>query len=130
MLARRISFTVGALLVYRLGLLIPLPGIDAAVLEQIFRPQSGGVLDAVNMLSGGAVARLSILALSVFPYLWAAVLVQLMTTVAPQLERLRKEGEQGRKVIDQITRHLTVFLAIFQSYGIAIGLEGAGPVVS
>src|SRR6266446_1104205 len=129
-LGRRIGFTLGALLVYRLGLLIPLPGIDVSIWEQLFRSQAGGILGAVNVLSGGALARLSILALNVFPYLSAAVLIQLMTTVSPQLEQLKKEGEQGRKVMNQYTRSLTVALAVFQSYGIAIGLEGAGSVVS
>jgi preprotein translocase subunit SecY len=129
-LGRRIGFTLGALLVYRLGLLIPLPGIDVSVWEQLFRSQAGGILGAVNVLSGGALARLSILALNVFPYLSAAVLIQLMTTVGPQFGRLKKEGRQGRTVTDQYTWYLTVLLAVFQSYGIAIGLEGAGRIVS
>jgi preprotein translocase subunit SecY len=129
-LGRRVAFTLGALLVYRFALYIPLPGIDPSVWEQLFRSQAGGILGAFNTLSGGGIQRLSILALNIVPYLSASILVQLMTIVSPQLEQLKRESEPGRKVMFQYTRYLTFFLAIFQSYGISIGLEGAGSVVS
>ena len=129
-LKKRIWFTVGALLVYRLGTYIPLPGIDPAAWEQIFRTQAGGILGMFNMFSGGGIHRMAIFALNIMPYISASIIIQLMTTVSSTLEQLKKEGEQGRKVINQYTRYLTVALAAFQSYGIALGLEGAGSVVS
>src|SRR5918911_31173 len=129
-LKKRIWFTLGALLVYRLGTYIPLPGIDPTAWEQIFRTQSGGILGMFNMFSGGGIHRMAIFALNIMPYISASIIIQLMTTVSPTLEQLKKEGEQGRKTINQYTRYLTVLLAAFQSYGIAIGLEGAGTVVS
>jgi preprotein translocase subunit SecY len=129
-LKKRIWFTLGALLVYRLGTYIPLPGIDPTAWDQIFRTQSGGILGMFNMFSGGGIHRMAIFALNIMPYISASIILQLMTTVSPTLEQLKKEGEQGRKMINQYTRYLTVVLAAFQSYGIAIGLEGAGNVVS
>src|SRR6201989_808538 len=129
-LKKRIWFTVGALLVYRLGTYIPLPGIDPAAWEQIFNTQSGGILGMFNMFSGGGIHRMAIFALNIMPYISASIIIQLMTTVSPTLEQLKKEGEQGRKTINQYTRYLTVVLAGFQAYGIAFGLEGAGGVVT
>src|SRR6266576_818846 len=129
-LKKRIWFTLGALLVYRFGTYIPLPGIDPSAWDQIFRSQAGGILGMFNMFSGGGIHRMATFALNIMPYISASIIIQLMTTVSPQLEQLKKEGEQGRKVMNQYTRYLTVFLAVFQSYGISIGLEGAGSVVS
>ena len=129
-LKKRIWFTLGALLVYRFGTYIPLPGIDPSAWEQIFRSNAGGILGMFNMFSGGGIHRMAIFALNIMPYISASIIIQLMTTVSPTLEQLKKEGEQGRKVMNQYTRYLTVLLAAFQSYGIAVGLEGAGNVVS
>jgi preprotein translocase subunit SecY len=129
-LKKRIWFTLGALIVYRFGTYIPLPGIDPSAWDQIFRSQAGGILGMFNMFSGGGIHRMAIFALNIMPYISASIIIQLMTTVSPTLEALKKEGEQGRKVINQYTRYLTVVLAVFQAYAIAIGLEGAGHVVS
>jgi preprotein translocase subunit SecY len=129
-LKKRIWFTLGALLVYRVGTYIPLPGIDPAAWEQIFRSQAGGILGMFNMFAGGGINRMAIFALNIMPYISASIIIQLMTTVSPTLEQLKKEGEQGRKTINQYTRYLTVILAAFQAYGISIGLEGAGNAVS
>src|ERR1700742_4630782 len=129
-LSRRIGFTLGALLAYRLGTYIPLPGIDPGAWEQIFRSQAGGILGMFNMFAGGGINRMAIFALNIMPYISASIIIQLMTTVSPTLEALKKEGEAGRKTINQYTRYLTVVLAAFQAYGIAIGLEGTGNVVS
>ena len=129
-LKKRIWFTLGALLVYRFGTYIPLPGIDPQVWDQIFRQQAGGILGMFNMFAGGGISRMAIFALNIMPYISASIIIQLMTTVSPTLEQLKKEGEQGRKVMNQYTRYLTVVLAAFQSYGIAVGLEGAGNVVT
>jgi preprotein translocase subunit SecY len=129
-LKKRIWFTLGALIVYRFGTYIPLPGIDPSAWDQIFRSQAGGILGMFNMFSGGGIHRMAIFALNIMPYISASIIIQLMTTVSPTLEALKKEGETGRKVINQYTRYLTVVLAVFQAYGISIGLEGAGSVVS
>lgn len=129
-LKKRIWFTLGALLVYRLGTYIPLPGIDPGQWEQIFRTQAGGILGMFNMFAGGGIHRMAIFALNIMPYISASIIIQLMTTVVPTLEQLKKEGEQGRKVMNQYTRYLTVVLAAFQAYGIALGLEGAASVVT
>jgi len=129
-LKKRIWFTLGALLVYRLGTYIPLPGIDPAQWEQIFRTNSGGMLGMFNMFAGGGIHRMAIFALNIMPYISASIIIQLMTTVSPELERLKKEGEQGRKVMNQYTRYLTVLLAAVQSYGISVGLEGMGQAVT
>ena len=129
-LKKRIWFTLGALLVYRLGTYVPLPGIDPNVWSQIFKSQAGGILGMFNMFAGGGINRMAIFALNIMPYISASIILQLLTTVSPQLEALKKEGESGRKVINQYTRYLTVVLAMFQAYGIAVGLEGAGNVVA
>ena len=129
-LKKRIWFTLGALIVYRLGTYIPLPGINIDALADIFKQQQGGVLGLFNMFSGGAVGRLAIFALNIMPYISASIIIQLLTSVVPSLEALKKEGESGRKVINQYTRYLTVVLATFQAYGISVGLEGSGNVVA
>ena len=123
-LKKRIWFTLGALIVYRLGTYIPIPGIDPTVLAEIFRQQQGGILGMFDMFSGGALGRMTIFALNVMPWVSASIIVQLMTAVSPRLEQLKKEGATGQKVINQYTRYGTVFLAALQAYGIAIGLEG------
>ena len=123
-LKKRLLFVLGALLVYRLGTYIPLPGIDPKVLEQIFAQHSGGVLGVFNMFSGGALRRMTIFALAVMPYISASIIMQLMTTAVPQLATLKKEGEAGRRKINQYTRYGTVILSIVQAYGIAVGLQG------
>ena len=128
-LRQRIFFTLGALIVARLGTYIPMPGIDPAALAQQINQQGGGLLDVFNTLAGGAVSRMAIFALGIMPYISASIIIQLMTTVFPELEALKKEGEAGRKVINQYTRYGTVALAAIQAYGIAIGLEHWGHVV-
>jgi preprotein translocase subunit SecY len=128
-LQKRIWFTLGALLVYRLGTFIPIPGIDLAIFQQNFQSQAGGILGMFNVFSGGAVERMAIFALNVMPYISASIIIQLMAATSPSLERLKKEGEAGRKQLNQYTRYLTVGLALLQSYGISIGLEGSGAVV-
>ncbi|MBW7851293.1 MAG: preprotein translocase subunit SecY [Rhodospirillales bacterium] len=125
-LKKRIWFTLGALIVYRLGTWIPLPGVDPMVLEDIFRQNGGGILGMFDMFAGGALSRMTIFALNIMPYISASIILQLMTTVVPTLEQLKKEGEQGRKKINQYTRYLTVVIAAFQAYGIAVGLESMG----
>ncbi|MCB4771204.1 preprotein translocase subunit SecY [Ancylobacter sp. Lp-2] len=129
-LKKRIWFTLGALLVYRLGTYIPMPGINPDALADVFRTAQQGIIGLFNMFSGGAVSRMAIFALNIMPYISASIIVQLLTTVSPTLEALKKEGESGRKMINQYTRYLTVVLAVFQSYGIAVGLEGSGAVVA
>ncbi len=124
-LKKRIYFTLGALLVYRLGTYIPMPGIDPTAFANAFNQARGGILGLFNMFSGGAVERMAIFALNIMPYISASIILQLLTTVSPTLEALKKEGEQGRKVINQYTRYLTVVLAALQAYGIAVGLEGS-----
>jgi preprotein translocase subunit SecY len=128
-LKKRIWFTLGALIIYRLGTYIPLPGIDPAAFEATFNGNQG-VLQLFNMFSGGAVQRMAIFALNIMPYISASIIIQLLTSVFPTLEALKKEGESGRKVLNQYTRYLTVVLAGFQAYGIAIGLQGQAGVVS
>ncbi|WP_173931481.1 preprotein translocase subunit SecY [Chelativorans sp. Marseille-P2723] len=129
-LKKRIWFTLGALLVYRLGTYIPMPGINPEAFAQAFQQQSGGVLGMFNMFAGGAVERMAIFALGIMPYISASIIMQLMTSVVPTLEQLKKEGEQGRKVINQYTRYGTVLLATVQAYGIAVGLESGGNIVT
>src|ERR1700724_2290833 len=129
-LKSRIWFTLGALVAYRLGTYIPIPGIDPATLHDIFTRNAGGILGMFDMVSGGALGRMSIFALAIMPYISSSIIIQLLTAVSPQLEALKKEGEAGRKTLNQYTRYLTVILAAFQSYGIAVGLEGAGNVVA
>jgi preprotein translocase subunit SecY len=128
-LKKRIWFTLGALIIYRLGTYIPLPGINPEALAQSFQNASGGVLGLFNMFSGGAVERMAIFALNIMPYISASIIVQLLTSVLPSLEALKKEGEAGRKILNQYTRYLTVFLAVFQSWGIAVGLQSSGTIV-
>ncbi len=129
-LKKRIWFTIGALLVYRLGTYIPLPGINPEAFAQAFQSQSKGVLGMFNMFAGGAVQRMAIFALGIMPYISASIIMQLMTSVIPSLEALKKEGEQGRKIINQYTRYGTVFLALVQAYGISVGLEGGNGIVT
>jgi len=122
-LKRRLWFLVGALLVYRIGAHIPVPGIDARVLSELFNQQQGGILGMFNMFSGGALSRFTIFALGIMPYISASIIMQLMTHASPQLEALKKEGEAGRRKITQYTRYGTVFLALFQGIGIAVAVE-------
>jgi len=122
-LKRRLWFLLGALVVYRIGSFVPVPGIDATVLQDLFRSQQGGILGMFNMFSGGALSRFSIFALGIMPYISASIIMQLMTVVSPQMEALKKEGEAGRRKITQYTRYGTVVLAAFQGMGIAIALE-------
>ena len=123
-LKKRIWFTLGALIVYRLGTYIPLPGIDPVALEAIFLQQRGGILGMFDMFTGGALGRMTIFALNIMPYITTSIIMQLMTSVSPTLEALKKEGESGRKKINQYTRIGTVFLSMVQAWGIAVGLEG------
>lgn len=127
-LKKRIWFTLGALVIYRLGTYIPAPGIDPVALQAIFEQQSGGILGIFDMFAGGALGRMTIFALNIMPYISAAIIMQLLSAVSPQIEALKKEGESGRKKINQYTRYGTVLLASFQAYGIAVGLESTqGP---
>jgi len=128
-LKQRILFALVALLIYRLGTYIPLPGINSEALAAIFAQQQSGIIGLFNMFAGGAVGRMAIFALNIMPYISASIIMQLMTSVSPHLAQLKKEGEQGRKQINQYTRYGTVILATLQGYGIAVGLEGAGNVV-
>ncbi len=129
-LQKRIVYTLVALCVYRLGTFIPMPGVNPEAFAIAFQGQSQGILGMFDMFAGGAVSRLAIFALNVMPYISASIIVQLMSTASPSLERLKKEGEAGRKQLNQYTRYLTVVLALVQSYGISIGLEGsAGTVI-
>ena len=133
-LKKRIWFTLAALIIYRLGTYIPLPGINPAVLKDIFQQNQGGVLGMFDMFAGGALSRMTIFALNIMPYISASIIMQLMTAVSPQLEALKKEGESGRKKINQYTRYGTVLIAALQAYGISAGIEGmsssAGPAVA
>ena len=128
-LRRRIVFLLLALVVYRIGGHIPVPGIDPNQLAQLFQGQSGGILSMFNMFSGGALSRFTVFALGIMPYISASIIMQLMTYVVPTLEALKKEGEGGRRKITQYTRYGTLFLAIFQSLGIALALEGSAGLV-
>ena len=132
-LKKRIWFTLAALVVYRFGTFIPIPGIDAQAFAAAFQSQAGGILGMFNVFAGGAVERMAIFALNIMPYISASIIMQLMSSMNPKLAALKKEGESGRKQINQYTRYLTLVLAAFQAYGIAIGLEGsrseAGSVV-
>ena len=123
-LKKRIWFTLGALIVYRIGAYIPIPGIDPAILRDIFSQNAGGILGMFDMFAGGALGRMTIFALNIMPYISASIIMQLGTAVSPSLEAMKKEGEQGRKKITQYTRYLTVLIASLQAYGIAVGLEG------
>ena len=123
-LKARIWFTLGALLVYRLGTYIPVPGVDATVMGEMLTQHGGGILGMFDMFSGGALGRMTVFALNIMPYISASIVIQLMTSAVPALETLKKEGESGRKKLNQYTRYVTVIIALFQSYGIAVGLEG------
>jgi len=125
-LKKRLLFTMGALIVFRLLSFVPLPGIDPLALEALFSRTHGGVLDYVNTFSGGALQRMSIIALNIMPYITASIIVQLMTSLVPSFESLKKEGESGRKKLNQYTRFGTVLLTAVQGYGIAVGLESWG----
>ena len=132
-LKKRLWFTVAALVVFRVGAYIPVPGVDPAALAEIFKQNAGGIAGLLDVFSGGSIGRMSVLALSIMPYISASIIMQILTTVVPSLEALKKEGEAGRKKSNQYTRYGTVILATFQAYGIAVGLESqvasAGPVV-
>jgi len=128
-LKQRILFTLGALLIYRLGTFIPLPGINTRALNDLFQQNQSGILGMFDMFAGGAVGRMAIFALNIMPYISAAIIMQLLVAVSPALGQMRKEGERGRKQINQYTRYGTVFLAALQAWGISIGLEGAGDIV-
>ena len=123
-LKQRLLFVFGGLIVFRIGTHIPVPGIDPIALAELFKQAQGSIVDLFNMFSGGALERFSVLALGVMPYISASIIMQLMTTVVPSLEQLKKEGEAGRRKITQYTRYGTVVLALFQALGIAIALEG------
>ena len=122
-LKQRIWFTLGALAVYRLGTYIPVPGIDASVMSEMMQQHGGGMLGMFDMFSGGALRRMTVFALNIMPYISASIIIQLMSAAVPSLEALKKEGESGRKKLNQYSRYLTVLIAIFQAYGIAVGLE-------
>src|SRR6202034_2606598 len=122
-LKQRIWFTLGALIVYRLGTYIPVPGVDASVMGEMLSQHGGGLLGMFDMFTGGALRRMTVFALNLMPYISASIIIQMMTAAIPTLETLKKEGESGRKKINQYTRYLTVFIAMFQSYGIAVSLE-------
>ncbi len=128
-LRRRLMFLLLALVVYRLGAHIPEPGIDPGQLQQLFKGQQGGILNLFNMFSGGALQRFTVFALGIMPYISASIIMQLMTYVVPTLESLKKEGESGRRKITQYTRYGTLGLALFQSLGIALALEGSAGLV-
>ncbi|WP_144299900.1 preprotein translocase subunit SecY [Elioraea rosea] len=132
-LKKRLWFTLGALIVYRIGTYIPVPGIDAGVMAELVRSHGGGILGMFDMFTGGALGRMTVFALNIMPYISASIIMQLMSAASPTLEALKKEGEAGRKKINQYTRYLTVVIATVQAYGIAVGLESVrgslGPAV-
>ena len=128
-LRKRLFFLIGALVVFRLGTHIPVPGIDPAALARLFNQHSGGILDMFNMFSGGALKRLSIFALGVMPYISASIIMQMLAVVVPSLEQLRKEGQSGQRIITRYTRYGTVALAFFQSVGAALALQGQGVAI-
>ncbi len=126
----RLLFLIGALVVYRVGTFIPVPGIDPAQVARFFQDQSSTILGIVNMFSGGALSRLSIFAMGVMPYISASIIIQMMGMVVPQLMEMRKEGESGKRKMTQLTRYGTVILALFQSFAAAVTLQNGGMVVS
>ncbi len=128
-LKSRLLFLIGALIVFRIGSFIPVPGIDPVALEDLFKSQQGGILGMFNMFSGGALSRFSVFALGIMPYISASIIMQLMTVVSPAMEALKKEGEAGRRKITQYTRYGTVLLATFQAIGISIALESQSGLV-
>ncbi|SET69417.1 preprotein translocase subunit SecY [Oceanicella actignis] len=125
-LQNRIWFTLGLLIIYRLGTYIPMPGIDPVELSRFIEQTSSGILGVFNMFAGGAVSRMAIFALGIMPYISASIIMQLLTSMVPELEKLKKEGESGRRKINQYTRYGTVVLATVQAYGIAVGMEAQG----
>jgi len=125
-LRQRIFFALGLLIIYRLGTYIPMPGIDTVALARFIEQTQSGILGVFNMFSGGAVSRMAIFSLGIMPYISASIIMQLMTSMVPSLEQLKKDGEAGRKKINQYTRYGTVLLATVQSYGVAVGLQGQG----
>jgi len=129
-LRKRIWFTLGALFVCRIGTYVPLPGIDPWHWEYMFRTQQGGILSMFNMFSGGGLHRMAIFALNLMPYITAWIIIQILTTVVPRLEALKREGKAGRKAINQYTRYLTLALALMQSYGISLALLDGGFVTN
>jgi len=129
-LRQRLLFLVGALIVYRIGTFIPVPGIDPVALEQFFEQQDGTILSMFNMFSGGALSRLSIFALGIMPYISASIIMQMASVVVPTLAAIKKEGEAGRRKITQYTRYGTVFLAGFQSVGASVALQNQGVVIA
>ena len=128
-LRRRLVFLLLALVVYRLGAHIPVPGIDPAQLQQLFNGRQGGILSLFNMFSGGALSRFTVFALGIMPYISASIIMQLLGYVVPTFEQLKKEGESGRRKITQYTRYGTLGLALFQSMGIALALESSAGLV-
>ncbi|MGR3197619.1 MAG: preprotein translocase subunit SecY, partial [Paracoccus sp. (in: a-proteobacteria)] len=129
-LRQRIWFTIGVLIMYRIGTYIPVPGIDGAALRNFMDQAQSGIGGMLSMFTGGALGRMGVFALGIMPYISASIIVQLLTSMVPSLEQLKKEGEQGRKVINQYTRYGTVILATVQAYGIAVGLEGGANIVA
>ena len=129
-LKRRIWFTLGALIIYRFGTYIPLPGIDIEQLKLLVETNQSGILGMFDVFAGGAISRMAIFALGIMPYISSSIIMQLMTSVSPHLANLKKEGEPGRRKITQYTRYGTVILALLQGYGISVGLESAGKVVT
>ena len=128
-LSRRLWFLLGALVVYRIGAHIPVPGIDPVVLADLFNTQKSGILGMFNMFSGGALSRFTILALGIMPYISASIIMQLATHAVPHLEQLKKDGEAGRRKITQYTRYGTLFLALFQAFGMSVALQSQAGLV-
>ena len=128
-LKKRILFTLGAIIIYRIGTYIPIPGIDPAAVARLFEQQQSGILGMFNMFSGGAVSRMAIFALNIMPYITASIIVQLLAATVPSLQEIKKSGPAGQKTINQYTRYLTVLLCSFQAYAIAIGLESQNVVL-
>ncbi len=128
-LHKRLWFTLGALIIYRLGTYVPVPGIDASVMAGLMTRAGGGLLGMFDMFTGGALRRMTVFALAIMPYISASIIIQLMTSAVPALETLKKEGDSGRMKLNQYTRYLTVLIAIFQAYGVAIGLESQNGAV-
>ena len=127
-LKKRLWFVLGALIVYRIGTFIPIPGVDSRIIYEVFNQQGGGILGMFNMFAGGALGRMTIFALNVMPYITVSIVMQLLTVMSPQMAAIKKEGEAGRRKINQWTRYGTVFMAAFQGYGISVFLESiAGP---
>ena len=127
-LQKRILFTLGALIVYRIGSFIPLPGVNASAVLHLFQGDNSGMMGMFDMFSGGSLSRMSVLALNIFPYISASIVLQLLSATSKSLGELRKEGESGRVKINQYTRYLAVFLAVVQGWAVVRGLEAMAPV--